>query len=275
MSNCQVIDPLVTPYVDGQLSETDRALVEQHIRACPPCHSRVTAECTVQQLMSRRKTDLQACCAPKTLHTACSAFAHDVPQMSTVPAPDAPRAGARVVPMWPTAPAAPASWRARMVPMTLAASLAVLVGGAFLYQLTTASSHVMAAELAADHIKCFALNGVLHTHDTSAAVESSMWSGFGWRMHLPQNAAAAGLELVGSRPCMYANGKIAHIMYRRNGEPVSLFMLPGETRTNEVVDVLGQKAAIWCDRDRTYVLVAREPLEDVERMVSLVRTSLR
>jgi anti-sigma factor RsiW len=151
----------------------------------------------------------------------------------------------------------------------------LVVGVAFLYQLTTSSTRVMAAELAADHVKCFALNGMLPAYEGASAVESSMLSGFGWSMHVPQDASSAGLELVGSRPCLYGVGKVAHIMYRHHGEPVSLFMLPKTDRGDAIVQVLGHEAAIWCANNRTFVLVARQPKEEVERMARLVRASLR
>ena len=102
-----------------------------------------------------------------------------------------------------------------------------------------------------------------------------MASGFGWRMRLPENPSRAGLELVGSRPCLYAEGKIAHIMYRHEGRPVSLFMLPETVRTRELVKVLGHEAAIWCVGRRTFVLVSREPKGEVERMASFVQAALR
>ena len=161
------------------------------------------------------------------------------------------------------------------MPLALAASLAILVGGAFLYQLTESSSRVMAAELTADHLKCLALNGVLHTNDTAAAVESSMLSGFGWRMQLlSDRASGGGLDLVGARPCLYGEGKIAHIMYRHEGRPVSLFMLPKSSRPAELVEVLGHQAKIWCVGNRTFVLVASEPRANVERMAQFVQASL-
>ena len=151
----------------------------------------------------------------------------------------------------------------------------LIVGSAFVYQLTQSSSRVMAAELTADHVKCFALNGALHTHDDAPTVESSMLSGFGWQMHLPAQAAQVGLELVGSRPCLYGEGKIAHIMYRHNGEPVSLFMLPRTARAQEFVQVMGHHAAIWCANNRTFVLLAHEPKAEVERIATAVQASLR
>src|SRR5262249_38390298 len=133
-----------------------------------------------------------------------------------------------------------------LVPFALAASLVVLVGGAFVYQLTDSSATVLAAELTADHVKCFALNAVLGTHQTPTAVESAMLAGFGWRIRLPENPAQVGLELVGARPCLYGEGEIAHIMYRHDGQPVSLFMLPKSARADQIVDVLGHQAKIWC-----------------------------
>jgi anti-sigma factor RsiW len=97
---------------------------------------------------------------------------------------------------------------------------------------------------------------------------------FDWRMHLPANPGAADLELVGSRQCVYGEGEIAHIMYRHQGHPVSLFMLPKAARAEQFIEVLGHEAKVWCVNGRTFVLVAREPRAEVERMASFVQTSL-
>ena len=60
MSSCRSIDPLVTPYVDGELPAGDRALLEDHLRACPPCQARVGREQSVRDLVSARKAALTA-----------------------------------------------------------------------------------------------------------------------------------------------------------------------------------------------------------------------
>ena len=260
MPNCQTIEPLITPFVDGELPAADRRGVEAHLRACPPCHSRVAAERAVHELMQERRAALHASCAPsEPLRAACAVIARLTPRAAGDPV-DAGRPRG--------------SWTARVVPYALAASLVIGVGGAFLYQATDRSARLMAAELTADHMKCFALNGALGTHDGAAAVESSMMSGFDWRMHLPPEPSRAGLELVGSRPCFYGEGKIAHIMYRHDGHPVSVFMLPRSARTQELVEVLGHEAAIWCAGNRTFVLIAHEPRPEVERLASFVQASL-
>lgn len=260
MLNCYTIDPLVTPFIDGELPDPDRRAVEAHLRVCPPCHSRVVAEREVHELVRSRVPALNKTEAPDALHTKCWELARLEPQAAD--------AAARAL-------TPPMAMPKRLAPYALAASLVFVVGGAFVYQATDQSARVLAAELTVDHMKCFAMNRALGTQQAPAAVESSMASGFDWRMHLPDDPARAGLELVGSRPCLYGEGKIAHIMYRHEGRPVSLFMLPKTARTEELVEVLGHEAAIWCVDDRTFVLVARAPRRDVERMVSFVQASLR
>src|SRR5262249_33331124 len=123
--------------------------------------------------------------------------------------------------------------RTRLAPFALAASLVLVVGGAFVYQLTDVSARVMAAELTADHVRCFAMTRVLDTNALPSTVESSMIAGFGWNVHRPDQPSSAGLELVGARPCLYGEGKVAHIMYRHDGRPVSLFMLPNSARSHD------------------------------------------
>lgn len=260
MPDCSTIDPLVTPFIDGELPGPDRRAVEEHLRVCPPCHSRVVAEREVHALIRARVAALNKTSAPDALHATCWEIARRRPRVAA--------ASAR-------AATPPMGWPARLAPYALAASLVLVVGGAFVYQATDMSARVLAAELTADHMKCFAMNRALATQQAPASVERAMASGFDWRVHVPNDPARAGLELVGSRPCLYGQGKIAHIMYRHEGRPVSLFMLPNSARAEELVDVLGHEAAIWCAGNRTFVLVASEPRGDVERMVSFVRASLR
>src|SRR2546426_128690 len=121
MPDCQSIDPLITPYVDGDIGAGQRQIVDEHLRACPPCHSRVPA-------------------------------------------------------------------------------------------------------LAADRVRCLAvITPFVGPTAGGAALEPAMASTFGWGMNMPEEGGA-GLELVGARPFLYAGGKMAHLMYRHNGHPMSVFM---------------------------------------------------
>ena len=253
MTDCQRLDGLVTPYVDGELSDADRDRVEGHLRACDPCRVRVRSEQAIRSLLLDRR----------------SALAIEAP----------PGARARIRSAVRSAEASSgwlAGWWASFTPFALAASLVLLVGGAFVYELTAHSTQVMAAELTADHLKCFrVMNNVLGTRHDRPMVENAMASRFDWQMQLPDHPEQAGLELVGSRPCLYGEGLVAHIMYRHHGQPVSIFMLPKSVHTDELIEVMGHQASIWSVGNRTFVLITSEPRAEVERMTSFVHAALR
>lgn len=254
MPNCQSIDPFVTPYIDGEIAAADRSLVEEHLRACAPCHSRVAAERAARSVVHARRSALQHEHASPALRDRCVA-------------------AGRVAPFAP--PPTVFSWRGRLAPIALAASLTLVVGGTFVYRLTDRSATVLAAELTADHVKCFALNQVISTDQDRARVERSLAASFGWEARLPEQPERMGLQLVGARPCLYGEGRVAHIMYRYQGHPVSVFMLPRTVRGQSLVKVLGHECAIWSEGDRTFVVVAREPRNDVQRIASFVQAGMR
>jgi anti-sigma factor RsiW len=261
MSDCPSIDPLITPYVDGDIGAAERQRVDAHVRVCPPCHSRVAAEQAVRELLHTRRSSLRAESASSALRDRCLALR---------------TAGAETSRHHATAQ----SWRARVSPFALAATLVIVVGGAFVYVST--DRRVLVAELTADHAKCFGvMNTLLGTTADRVTIESDMASTFGWQMHVPDIADGSGLELVGARPCLYGRGKMAHLMYRHNGHPISVFMIPNMTRPavpgtkDEVVDLLGYEATLWSSEGRTFVVVAGEPHADVAQVVSFVQATLR
>jgi anti-sigma factor RsiW len=263
MPDCARIDTLVTPYVDGELPAADAQLVAAHIDRCPPCRDKVAAERAVRACVRARRDELTNTPAPPALKTRCAMLKETARTAAAEPPLTARPAIPRV------------SWRARFAPLALAAALVLAVGAAFLYQATRSSSRVLAAELTLDHEKCFRLNRLLGTQHSADAVEAAMASGFDWDVQLPDTAGADDVTLVGSRPCLSGEGKVAHIMYRHNGSPVSLFMLPGDTRRDEIVEVLGHQCRIWSSGDRTFVLVARESPAELERMAALVQTTIK
>lgn len=255
MSSCSTIDPLVTPYIDDELAAADRQTVESHIRLCAPCRTRLESERAVRELVGARKRELHSLCAPASLRARCSQACRA----------DAIRESGPAV----------AGWRARLMPLAMAASLVLVVGAAFVYPLTASSSRVLAAELAVDHVKCFMLNGALGTHHSADTVERTLAASFGWPADLPDRPEQAGLELVGERTCLYGEGRIAHVMYRQNGRPVSVFMLPDAARPEEIVTVFGHRAAIWSVGGRTFVLVSNGSAAEVDRAAAFVHASLR
>jgi len=251
MTDCERIDSLVTPYVDGDISQANAVVVDRHLERCPRCCSRVRAEQAVHALMQIRRPGLAGATPPVALRARCAALA-------ALPAP------------------AHALWRRHVKSIVLAASVVLVVGGIGLHALSAHSTRVMAAELTADHLKCFrVINNVLGTRHDASVVEGEMESRFDWRMRLPEHPERVDLELVGARPCLYPEGLAAHIMYRHHGHPVSLFMLPQGARRDELIEVMGHQAAIWSVGARTFVLIADEPRADVERVISFVHAGMR
>jgi anti-sigma factor RsiW len=241
----------VTPYVDGELNAADAVAVEEHAAVCPPCRTRIAAERAVRDLVHTRQAALQTR-APAGLRARCAGLASD-----------------RV----PAAPRIP--WSTRLAPVALAATLVLIVGGAFVYRMTQISTRVMAAELTADHLKCAVMNSVAGTAQSSAFVESSMSARFDWQADLPDHPEDAGLELIGARPCLYGEGTVGHIMYKHQGSTVSVFMLPRSHRPEERLGVLGHQAAIWSTGDRTFVVIARKSREELERIATFIHDTLR
>ncbi len=263
MPDCSRIDALVTPFVDGELPESEIQAVAGHLSACPLCRAKVAAEESIRALIHERRRELCGY-APSALKARCAKLAAGQPGTS------------RVLPMPARAerPAAQSGWRLRLMPLGIAAALFLIVG-TLVYQATSSSSRVLAAELTADHEKCFRLNKLLGTHDTAEGIERSMASYFGWHMQMPNLDEHQDISVVGSRPCLYGEGTTAHIMFRQNGEPVSLFMLKGTPRASEVVEVFGHKCRIWSEGERTFVLVARSSTVPLDEVAAVMRTSIK
>src|SRR5436190_13576405 len=252
---CKTIDPLITQYVDGDIDADGRMRVDTHVGACPPCHSRVSAERAVRDLVRTRRTGIAADAAPDALRARCTALGAAAAISAGVSSGARAFSGARAV-------TGTRGFRRAIKPLAIAAGVVLAAGGVIAYPATARSTRVLAAELTADHVKCFGVvNSLVGTNANAAAVEQVMSDVFGWQMHVPESAGE-GLELVGARPCLYAKGKAAHLMYRHHGQPLSVFMLPQMARPgkqDETVSVMGHEAAVWTVDGRTFVIIAREP----------------
>src|SRR5436190_3254170 len=124
MSDCARIDPLVTPFVDGELPQDEQQTLTQHITACPACRGKVMAERSIRSVMQARRAELSGPPAPASLKARCG-------RLGSAPFPAAPsiRSESSRIP-WPRLSA----WRARVAPFALAATLLLAIGGALVYQ---------------------------------------------------------------------------------------------------------------------------------------------
>ena len=244
MPSCREIDPLFAAYVDGEASADQRAAVDAHLKACPKCRHQTALQAMVRDTVREK---LCRPCAPDALRARCRAAAHPGILPFRIP-------------------------RSTLASLSIAAALMIVLGGVLLFSLTRLSPTVLAAQLTLDHLKCFAVDSPTAPVDARAS-EEQYARDYGRPVRLPR-AEVAGLQLVGMRRCYCGEGAAAHAMYRLNGRPVSLYVIPDAQRDRASTDVFGHDAVIWSNENVTYVLVSQEPRATLEALATAMDRTL-
>jgi anti-sigma factor (TIGR02949 family) len=227
MMNCQDVEGRITPLVDGELVAAEAEAVNAHLAACPACRRAAEQEQTCRRVLRE--------CAPRlAAHAPVSLKAR---VRGALPA--APRSRSRA---WRWALAAAAM-------LTIFVGLLAVAG-------VVQPVPVFAAQAALDHLKCLRL-GPHSASSDARAIEASWKAWQGWDLKVP-TGQTAGLRLLGYRRCVVTEGKLAHLIYERNGSIVSLFVLPGGPDVARAeLEMFGQDAVLWSSHGRTYALVGR------------------
>jgi anti-sigma factor RsiW len=237
MNDCRIVAERLTAYVDQTLADADRLAVERHLAVCPPCRSAAACEHGGRSVLRSRAGELRGGMAlPPGLRTRCQALAHDAAARDN--------AGA-------TAP----SWRARLVPLSLAVVLMIFTASAFIALATNRSNGLLAAQLSADHTWCFKRFAGTRGSD-AAEMERMLADRYGWDVRVPPSSEAAGVQLIGAKRCYYSGGSVPHILYRVNGEEMSLYVIDGVTRPPAELVAAGHRSRVWSRDDKTYVLIS-------------------
>jgi anti-sigma factor RsiW len=251
MSLCNQLEPLVTACIDGVATADERQTVDAHLEKCELCRQRADREGAVRTLM-RTRSQLFRAEAPPGLTERCRALSTSIP------------VAIERTTKWPLA--------IGRLPMAAGIMLAI---GAAIYALTASSTTTLAAQLTLDHLKCFTLTGDPNAPVQPAVVEAQLQDRYGWTVDVPGDSDANHLRLVGGRRCLYGEGTIAHVLYRHNGAPLSLFMLPADVRQSEIVEVMGHAAIIWSQNRRTFVLLGSEPRPEMEKIAGYIRAMVK
>ena len=230
-SDCRETRDRLATYVDRVLPPGERIEVDRHLAACPPCRAAALAEEGARTVLRERALALRSAPLPPGLRSRCEAFARE----HVKPAP------AR-------------TWR--LVPVSMTAVLTLFIATVVFSLATQQSDTLLAAQLTADHSKCFSLFVPTEAPAAdSGRLEEMLLDAYGWKVRVPPSSPQDGVQLIGARRCLYADGRIPHVMYRVNGEDVSLFMLDGKARNDADVTALGHRSRIWSRGGTTYVLV--------------------
>jgi anti-sigma factor RsiW len=156
----------------------------------------------------------------------------------------------------------------RWVPLSAVAALVLAVAGVFIYGSFDRGAQALATQLALDHVKCFSVfesDGVVDPNVLGGRWQQTQ----GWQLTVPP--PRGDLELLGVRRCLSSQGRIAHIMYRHAGRPLSLFVARDEGRRPRTVDAMGHQAILWSEGDRVFVLVGQEPRAELEEVAAYVQ----
>ncbi|HET7216416.1 MAG TPA: zf-HC2 domain-containing protein [Vicinamibacterales bacterium] len=259
MSHCRDLESLFTPYVDGEAHPGDCAAIEAHVRECPACRTRVTAEREVRDVLVAQRDRLRAG-ASAELRRRCEVGAR---QTVMVP-PAARRSGVFAT-------------RRTWVPLSMAATLVLTIAGIFFYGLRGAGGEALAAQLVVDHVKCFEFAPAPVILPDARALSREWSTVRGWTVKVPEGVVNEELQLIGLRRCLSTDGTTAHMMYRWHGKPLSVYVLNSDSRrigpTPHLVERFGQEAIIWSARGRTYAVVARGRPSDIEHVADYVRVA--
>jgi anti-sigma factor RsiW len=244
--NCRRTTDRLTPYVDEALPPAERADVEQHLDACPPCRVTARQEEGGRAVLRDRADRLRNEPLPPGLRTRCAALAHEHARPAST------------------------SWRTRLLPATLAVGLLLFAALAIVTLATTRSNTLLAAQLTADHAKCFRAFPPAGG-DLDARVAEERLSLYGWDIHVPPSSPRDGVRLVGARRCLYGDGRVPHLLYDADGQPFSLFVIEGVSRPEADVTTFGHRSRIWSRGPTTFVLVSPASAGELTRAVSYVR----
>ncbi len=235
---CAEIELMLTPWADGEAPDADRVAVDAHLARCPICQAQAKAEQAGRAVMRARR-DALAHSAPADLRARCR------PQAVS---------GVRL---------------RRWVPLSLAATLLLAVGGVFLYSLNNRVD-ALAATITADHVKCFKLADTNQRAD--AAAEAARWEQrFGWRVAVMADVPADDIRFVGVRRCLSSEGQVAHLMYTCQGRPLSVFVWRKPEYDQREAEAFGHTTLLWSSTDRMYAVVGTESPERMARVAAYVR----
>ena len=166
----------------------------------------------------------------------------------------------------------------RWVPLSLAATLVLAVGGAFFFGLNH-KVEALAAQLTLDHVTCFQFAPQRLGHADASLASREWMASQGWPVQIPATSAIERLELLGVRRCAMSSGRVAHVLYKWRGEPLSVFVvprtIPAVQDRQEIVKQFGHEAVMWTDSGRTYVILARARPADLAPVVGYVRANAR
>jgi anti-sigma factor RsiW len=259
MTTCEDLEPLLTPYVDGEATAEQRATIEAHLAGCPSCREYADAGAHARELL-RACRDRLVTPAPVRLHQKCADLARQ--EQSAAQSGTQPAAAPAVTMRSEDRRAL--SWL-RWAPVSLLATAALVVIGIFAY--SSYRGTALAAQLAADHIYCTGIVG--NRAPADLPLSQTTWKNrVGWWVDVPTFRPNDELQFVQLRRCLHDRSVVmAHVLYRRHGRLLSLYVMPENEPTHREELVRGQRTIVWSQGGRTYAVVGADSSAELHELV--------
>jgi anti-sigma factor (TIGR02949 family) len=244
---CDEVRPRLDAYLDGELAETERAPLLDHLQGCPDCGPEAAALERLRDGIRRSAPVYQA--------------------------PDALRSQIRFALRREASASAPAAvsrapgWLAYAASILLA--VAVGSGGTFVL-LGDRQTDTIGAEIIDSHLR--ALLGT-HLTDVASSDQHTVKPWFAGRTDLSPPAvdlAAEGFPLIGGRLDLIAGKPVPALVYKRREHVISLFVLPASRADRgEALTRRGYNLRHWDEGDLGFWAVtdaAPTELAEFERL---------
>ena len=151
----------------------------------------------------------------------------------------------------------------------MAATVLLAVGAVFIVGQNKQLEAAFAAQLAIDHDRCFTHLEEVVTGFDEVQAGGVLVNTFGIDTTVPPESA--DFDLLDVRQCLYDEGAMAHVLCEWRGQPVSLFVVPGRTDREQLLEIVGHDAVIWSGDGNTYVLMTEQGPVEIGRVAQYVR----
>jgi anti-sigma factor RsiW len=254
--NCQECYDYVDAYLDNELDVAATILVKQHLRDCSRC----------QQLLESRKAVSALLDNPQVSFEAPDSLMGKIQSVLPVAAPMVkPRSARRLVIPWFS------------VPLAMAATIALMLGLAFLNQRgmpDRSRGITLAQDVISSHVRSLLATHLLDVTSTDQHTVKPWFDGklkFAPPVH---DFADHGFRLTGGRLDYFNGREVAALVYQRRLHIINLFIWPAESTGDTAAESFakdGYNVSHWNRGGFAFWAVSDVNAEDLQAFADLAR----